>query len=80
MGRRTAAVLRFIGIGWYIAICIVLGALGGRWLGRAIDGDTSEAIFIILGVLLGVLVAFYGLYQMTKTLRSDSNDSNGSDN
>ena len=80
MGRRTAAVLRFIGIGWYIATCIVLGALGGRWLGIAIDGETSEAIFIILGVLLGVLVAFYGLYQMTKALRSDSNDSSRSSN
>lgn len=80
MGRRSVAVLRFVGIGWYIATCIVLGAFGGRWLGRVIGGDTSEAIFIILGVLLGVLVAFYGLYQMFNMLRSDSNGGNGSDN
>lgn len=80
MGRRSAAVLRFVGIGWYIATCIALGAFGGRWVGQQLGGSTSEAIFIIVGVLLGVIVAFYGVYQMFKLLQVESSDGNGSNN
>ncbi len=78
MGRRSAAVLRFVGVGWYIATCVVLGAFGGRWVGQQLGGSASEAIFMIVGVLLGVLIAFYGVYQMVKLLESESSDSNRS--
>ena len=61
MGKRWVAVLRLVGMGWYIAICIVLGFFGGRWLGRLLD---SEVFFILLGVGLGVLIAFLGVYRM----------------
>lgn len=78
MGRRSASVLRFVGIGWYIGFCVALGAFGGRWVGQQLGGDTSEAIFLIVGVLLGVVVAFYGVYQMFRQLESENSDSNGS--
>ena len=71
MGKRWAEVVRFIGIGWYIAICILLGALGGRWVGQKLDGSGWEAICIIVGVLLGVTIAFYGTYRMLKAITSD---------
>ena len=71
MGRRSVAVFRLVGIGWYIGISIVLGALGGRWLGQKLGGDELEAILTIAGLLLGILVAFYGTYQMLKDIGFD---------
>ena len=71
MGRRSAEVVRFVGIGWYIAVCILVGVLGGRWLGQKLDGSSSEAIFIILGLCLGLVVAFLGVYRMLKPIMSE---------
>ena len=71
MGNRWAAVFRFIGIGWYIGICILLGALGGRWLGQKLDGGSGEIILTIVGLFLGLIVAFYGTYRMVKALTAE---------
>lgn len=71
MGRRSAAVFQFIGIGWYIGICVAGGAFGGRWIGQKIDGSTTEAIATLLGLLLGLIVAFYGTYRMVKQITSE---------
>ena len=74
MDRRIAA-LRLIGVGWYIGSCIVLGVFGGRWL----DGKlNSEPICIIVGLVLGITVAFYGTYRMILPLiRNKRNKGNG---
>jgi hypothetical protein len=74
MGKRWAGVIRFVGIGWYIAACILLGALGGRWVGRKLDGSGSEVIFTLLGLGLGLIVAFFGVYRMVKAIESDNQD------
>ncbi len=57
--------LRVTGLGWYIALCIVLGIVGGLWLDK--KADTSP-LFMLLGTLLGVVVAFYGTYKMVVPL------------
>ena len=60
MGKRVAA-LRLVGVGFFIGGSIVLGVLGGRWL----DGKfNSEPIWTIVGLVLGIVVAFYGVYRM----------------
>lgn len=60
MGRWEAA-LRFVGVGWFIGISILLGVLGGLWL----DGKFgTEPILVIVGLILGLAVAFYGVYRM----------------
>ena len=69
MKGRWAEPLRLIGIGWYIAVCVLLGTLGGRWLGQQLGGS-SEAILTIVGLGVGLLVAFLGVYQMLKPLMS----------
>ena len=59
--RRWEGALRLIGVGWYIAFCIIAGLLGGIWL----DGRVSTAPLFTLGGLLGGLVmAFIGVYRM----------------
>lgn len=76
--KKWQAALRFIGLGWYVAICITLGILGGLWLDRhAFNGATSP-LFTIVGLLLGITVAFYGLYRMIRPFIYDNKD-NGKD-
>ena len=60
MDRRIAA-LRLTGIGFFIGISIIFGVFAGRWL----DGKfNSEPVCLIAGLILGVVVAFYGVYRM----------------
>jgi len=67
MGRWEAA-LRFIGVGWFVGVSILLGVWGGLWL----DGKLGTApIMVIVGLILGLVVAFYGVYRMLIPLMRD---------
>ncbi len=55
--------LRLTGLGWYVAICIVLGVVGGLGLDK-VTGTTP--LFTLLGTVLGSIVAFWGLYKMVR--------------
>ena len=61
-----------LGLGWYIAIAIVAGALGGllldNWAG-------TSPILLLLGLLLGVVLAFYGTYRMAVLFMASQEDS-----
>lgn len=59
--NRLAAALRLLGVGWYIGVCIVLGVWGGLWLD---DRLNTSPIFVIVGLILGVALAIYGVYRM----------------
>lgn len=48
-------------MGWYIGSCIVLGVVGGLWLDNRFD---TKPILAIVGLVLGIIVAFYGVYRM----------------
>jgi ATP synthase protein I len=58
---RWAVALRFIGVGWFIAISILLGVGGGLWLDSKFG---TSPILVIVGLILGLIVAFYGVYRM----------------
>lgn len=53
--------MRLVGVGWYVGICIVLGVLGGLWLDNKFN---TRPILVIVGLILGVVTAFYGVYRM----------------
>jgi len=58
---RLQAALRLVGMGWYVGGCIVAGVLGGLWL----DGKLNTTpILVIVCLLLGIIIAFYGVYRM----------------
>jgi F0F1-type ATP synthase assembly protein I len=60
MGSMPPAI-GLIGIGWYVATCIVLGVVAGLWL----DGQTNtKPLFALLGLGLGLTAAGYGGYRM----------------
>ena len=60
MGRLPPAV-RLLGIGWYFAFCIIVGIVGGVLLDRLVEKDH---IFTLLGLFLGLVLAFFGGYIM----------------
>jgi len=74
MGRWEAA-LRFIGVGWFIAISILLGVLGGLWLDNKFG---TKPILVIVGLILGLVVAFYGVYRMLLPLMRSKRDKENS--
>ena len=59
--RRVAFTL--VGVGWYIAFCIVLGALGGWWLDSKLN---TKPWLALVGVTLGTFVAMFGVYRMLR--------------
>lgn len=49
-----------LGIGWYIAICIIIGVVAGIWL----DGKVgTKPIFSVIGLVLGSFTGTYGAYR-----------------
>ena len=68
---RWVAALRLTGVGFFIAACILLGTFVGLWL----DGKlNTKPLFMIVGLLVGLLVAFYGVYQMIRPLMGNKQD------
>ena len=57
---RWVAALRLVGVGFFIGGSIVLGVVAGLWL----DSRLDKSLFWIVGLILGVVVAFYGVYQL----------------
>lgn len=73
MGRWVAA-LRLTGVGFFIGGAIALGVFGGHWL----DGKLDTGVFWIIGLILGIVVAFYGVYQMLLPLIGNKGDGENS--
>ena len=63
--ERYAVAVRLLGMGWFVAISIVGGVVGGLWL----DGRTGwDPAFTLGGLVLGLVVAFYGVFRMAAPL------------
>ena len=65
---RWVAALGLTGIGFFVGGSIVLGVVGGRWLDSKLN---SEPIWTIVGLILGIAVAFYGVYVMLRPFIGD---------
>ena len=61
--KRWVAALRLTGVGFFIGGSIVLGVIVGRWLDNKLN---SEPVWTIVGLILGIAVAFYGVYSMLR--------------
>lgn len=66
--NRWAAALRLVGVGFFIGGAIVLGVGVGLWLDTRLN---TKPILVIVGLILGIIVAFYGVYQMLLPLLSN---------
>jgi ATP synthase protein I len=70
VGKLLAA-LRLSGVGFFIGGSIALGVFAGLWADSKFN---TKPILVIVGLLLGVAVAFYGVYQMLLPLLRDKQD------
>ena len=68
---RWVAAMRLVGVGFFIGTSIVLGVFIGRWLDNRFG---TEPILVIVGLILGVVVAFYGVFRMLIPLLSNKPD------
>jgi F0F1-type ATP synthase assembly protein I len=66
--------LRFVGVGWYVASCIVVGVLGGLGLDHLIG---TRPLFTLLGVLVGTAAAFYGVYKLVQPMLQENDKDAG---
>ena len=64
-------VLRFIGLGWYVAACIVIGVAAGLGLDHLVG---TRPLFTLLGILFGTVAAFYGMYKLALPLLREAED------
>lgn len=62
---------RLLGIGWFVALCIVGGVIGGLLLDGVLR--TSPAL-VLVGLGLGLSVAVVGMYRMLMAVLSDDGD------
>jgi ATP synthase protein I len=66
--NRWGVVLRLTGVGFFIGGSILLGVLAGLWLDSKLN---TSPILVMVGLFLGLIVAFYGVYQMLLPLMGD---------
>jgi ATP synthase protein I len=63
--------LRLIGLGFYIGFCILAGVLGGLWLDTRFN---TKPILLLVCLILGLILAFWGTYQMILPLINNNKD------
>jgi F0F1-type ATP synthase assembly protein I len=68
---RWAAASRLLGVGFFVAACILGGVLAGLWLDNKF---LTKPLFILLGLTLGLAVAFYGVYRMIRLVMNNKQD------
>jgi Putative F0F1-ATPase subunit Ca2+/Mg2+ transporter len=71
--KPLLAAARFIGIGWYVGLCIVGGFFGGRWVGQKVGAETFCSL---AGLGLGVVIAIYGMWEAYSLLAKKSGSAN----
>ena len=64
--------LRLLGIGWFVALCIVGGVIGGLLLDRFLK---SDPLFTLVGLGAGLALAGFGTYRMLIAVLAESGDS-----
>jgi ATP synthase protein I len=73
---RWVSALRLTGVGFYISGCIA----GGVYLGVWLDGKYQlSPLFILIGLGLGLFLAFYGTYRMLLSAIGRGNDEGDSE-
>lgn len=70
-GRKLALAFQLLGVGWFVAICIGGGTVGGFLLDRQFG--LSPAL-TLTGLSIGIAVAVAGMYRMLMAILRRSDD------
>jgi hypothetical protein len=66
--NKLIPAFQLLGIGFYIGGCIAGGIALGWWLGG------KRPLFVIFGLVIGLILAFYGTYNMIRPLLKKANE------
>ena len=70
--RQWAGPLRFLlTIGWYVALSLLIPIGIGYWLDKTFD---KEPLFTLIGLGVGTIIAFYGLYRMLRRYKTEQEE------
>ena len=69
--QKWGRALTLAGIGWYIALCIVIGAVVGVWLDRQFG---TRILLTLIGLTFGLVLAMFGAYRMVVAVMKDTRD------
>ena len=69
--NRWPAALRLTGVGFFVAAGILGGVLAGLWIDNKLD---TRPLFVLLGLAVGLAVAFYGVYRMIQPVINNRQD------
>jgi len=58
---KSKLAFRLLGAAFYMGAAIFVGIAGGLWLDRKLY---TQPIFVLIGLTLGLIVAFWGFYRM----------------
>jgi len=72
---RWVAALRLVGVGFFVGGSILLGVVAGLWLDNKLN---SAPIWVIVGLFLGLVIAFYGVYRMLLPFMGNKRDKENS--
>jgi len=72
---RWVAALRLVGVGFFVGGSILLGVIAGLWLDSKLN---SAPIWVIVGLFLGLVIAFYGVYRMILPFMGNKQDKENS--
>lgn len=67
---------RLAGFGWYVAVSIAGGAIGGVWLDKQLD---TSPVFVLVGLALGLAVAGLGLAKLLRAFGASEVDDEGAE-
>lgn len=67
---------RLAGFGWYVAVSIAGGAIGGAWLDKQLD---TSPVFVLVGLALGLAVAGLGLAKLLRAFGASEVDDEGAE-
>ena len=76
MARQWAGPLRFLlTVGWYMVVSLLVPTLIGHfWLDPKFD---KAPLFTLIGLGIGTVIAFYGLYRMLRRYKEEQNVEEG---
>jgi ATP synthase protein I len=69
--EKSKLAFKILGASFYIGVSIFLGVAGGLWVDHKLN---TQPIFILIGLILGLVVAFWGFYRMIIPIIKDATD------
>ena len=66
--KKLVLAFQLVWMGWYVGVCIIGGALLGRLIASLFTFPNAGVIFILLGILLGLLSAAVGIFKLVSLL------------